>query len=185
MIFEFWFLNLIKGGVSSIFRYIRINYRIKADKIRLIGPEGEQLGIASVEQGVKQAQEKGLDLVEVAPQAKPPVCRIMDYSKFKYEQEKKEKLAKKHQKKVHLKEIKLRPKIEEHDYQVKLKAVSRFLTRGDKVKVTLTFRGREMAHQELGRRVIDRIIKDSNQVGQVEKGPITEGRFVNLILVPK
>jgi len=143
------------------------------------------LGITSVEEGLRQAQEKGLDLVEVANQAKPPVCRIMDYSRYKYEQEKKEKLAKKHQKKVHLKEIKLRPKIEEHDYQVKLKQLQRFLTRGDKVKVTLAFRGREMRHQELGRRVLDKFIKDSSHIGQVEKDPVTEGRFVNAVLAPK
>ena len=126
-----------------------------------------------------------MDLVEVAPGVTPAVCRIMDYSRYKYEQEKKEKLAKKQQKKVHLKEIKLRPKIEEHDYQVKFKHVERFLTRGDKVKVTLMFRGREMSHQELGRRVIDRFIKDLANIGQVEKGPITEGRFINVILAPK
>ncbi len=126
-----------------------------------------------------------MDLVEVAPQALPPVCRIMDYSKYKYEQEKKEKLAKKHQKKMRLKEMKLRPKIEEHDYQVKIKHVERFLTRGDKVKVTLTFRGREMAHQELGRRVIDRFIKDLANIGQVEIGPITVGRFINIVLAPR
>ncbi len=124
-------------------------------------------------------------MVEVAPTAKPPVCRIMDYSRYKYEQEKKEKQAKKHQKKTRLKEMKLRPKIEEHDYQVKLKAVERFLVRGDKVKVSLMFRGREMAHQELGRCVVDRFIKDLGTVSQVEKGPITEGRFVNLVLAPK
>lgn len=143
------------------------------------------MGITSVEEGLRQAQEKGLDLVEVAPQAKPAVCRIMDYSRYKYEQEKKEKLAKKHQKKVHLKEIKLRPKIEEHDYQVKLKQLQRFLSRGDKVKVTLAFRGREMRHQELGRRVLDKFIKDSSHIGQVEREPVTEGRFVNAILAAK
>lgn len=109
----------------------------------------------------------------------------MDYSRYKYEQEKKEKLAKKHQKKMHLKELKLRPKIEEHDYQVKLRSLERFLTRGDKVKITLVFRGREMSHQELGRRLIDRVIKDATQIGQVEKGPIAEGRFINLVLAPK
>ena len=143
------------------------------------------MGVTSVAEGVARAEASGLDLVEVAASARPPVCRIMDYSKYKYEQEKKEKLAKKHQKKVHLKEIKLRPKIEEHDYQVKLKAAEKFLTRGDKVKVTLMFRGREMTHQELGRRLIDKFIKDSANAGQVEKGPITEGRFINLILAPK
>lgn len=141
--------------------------------------------MVTVEEGIRRAQEKGLDLVEVAPQAKPPVCRIMDFSRYKYEQEKKEKRAKKQQKRVHLKEIKLRPKIEEHDYQVKLKNLERFLTRGDKVKVTLMFRGREMAHQELGRRVVDRFVKDATNIGQLEKGPITEGRFINLILAPK
>ncbi len=126
-----------------------------------------------------------MDLVEVAHQAKPAVCRIMDYSRYKYEQEKKEKLAKKHQKKTHLKEIKLRPKIEEHDYQVKLKNLERFITRGDKVKVTLMFRGREMRHQELGRYLFDRFIKDSSHIGQLEKDPVAEGRFINAILAPK
>lgn len=126
-----------------------------------------------------------MDLVEVAPQAKPSVCRIMDYSKYKYEQEKKEKLAKKHQKKIRVKEIKLGPKIEEHDYQVKLKHTERFLSRGDKVKVTLRFRGREMAHQEMGRRLVDKFIKDVASVGQVERGPITEGRFINTVFAPK
>jgi translation initiation factor IF-3 len=143
------------------------------------------LGVTTVEEGLSQAETSGLDLVEVAPQAKPSVCRIMDYSKYKYDQEKKEKQAKKHQKKTRLKEIKVRPKIEEHDYQVKLKHAERFLTRGDKVKVTLRFRGREMAHQELGRRVMDRVIKDIAAIGQVERGPITEGRLILLILAPK
>jgi translation initiation factor IF-3 len=141
--------------------------------------------VTSAEEGLRQAQASGLDLVEVASQTTPPVCRIMDYSKYKYEQEKKEKQAKKHQKKIRLKEIKIRPKIEEHDYQVKLKSLERFLTRGDKVKVTLTFRGREMRHQELGRRVLDRFIKDSTGIGQVEKEPVTEGRFVNMVFAPK
>ncbi|MBN3037848.1 MAG: translation initiation factor IF-3 [Candidatus Omnitrophica bacterium] len=168
-----------------MFKDIRVNARIRAEKIRLIGDNGEQLGIASAEDALKRAEELGLDLVEVAPTAKPPVCRIMDYSKYKYEQEKKEKQAKKHQKKVHIKEIKLRPKIGEHDYQVKLRYLQRFLSRGDKVKVTLSFRGREMAHQELGRRVLDRFVKDITNVGQVEKGPITEGRFINLVVAPK
>lgn len=124
-------------------------------------------------------------MVEVAPKATPPVCRIMDYSKYKYDQEKKEKIAKKHQKRVRLKEIKLRPKIEEHDYQVKLRNLGRFLIRGDKVKITLTFRGREMTHQELGRRLLDRFIKDISNLGQVERGPIAEGRFINMVIVPK
>ena len=138
-----------------------------------------------MQEGLQKAQESALDLVEVAPQVKPPVCRIMDYSKYKYDQEKKEKLAKKHQKKSKLKEIKLRPKIEEHDYQVKLKQLEKFLGRGDKVKITLAFRGREMAHQELGKKVVDRVIKDMAPFGVVEKGPISEGRFINLIVITK
>lgn len=140
-----------------------------------------------MEEGLKQAELAGLDMVEVAPQTSPPVCRIMDYSKYKYDQEKKEKSAKKHQKKIRLKEIKLRPKIEENDYQVKLKQAERFLTRGDNVKVTMAFRGREMAHQELGRRIVERFMKDvaAVNVGLVEKGPLTEGRFINLFFVPK
>jgi translation initiation factor IF-3 len=169
----------------NIFKGTRINHKIKAEKIRLIGQNGEQLGITSVAEGLRQAEISGLDLVEVAQKANPPVCRIMDYSKYKYEQEKKEKLAKKHQKKVRIKEIKLRPKIEEHDYQVKLRNLERFLGRGDKVKVTLMFRGREMRHQELGRRVIDRFIKDVANMGQLERGPITEGRFINMVIAPK
>ena len=151
----------------------------------MIGDSGEQLGVCDVQEGLRRAEASGLDLVEVAAQVNPPVCRIMDYSKYKYEQEKKEKLAKKHQKRMRLKEIKLRPKIEEHDYLVKLRNLERFLGRGDKVKVSLMFRGREMAHQELGRRLIERLIKDSTHLGQVEKGPITEGRFINLVVAPK
>ncbi|MCQ9207886.1 MAG: translation initiation factor IF-3 [Omnitrophica bacterium] len=168
-----------------MFKGIRVNNRIRAEKIRLIGENGEQLGVVSSAEALQRAQASSLDLVEVAPQVKPPVCRIMDYSKYKYDQEKKRKLAKKHQKKMRLKEIKIRPKIEEHDYQVKRRNLERFLSRGDKVKVTLAFRGREMAHQELGRRILDRFVKDTANIGQVEKGPVTEGRFINLILGPK
>ena len=174
-----------QGRWKEIFKNIRVNRRIRAEKIRLIGENGEQLGVTSVQEGLQRAEASGLDLVEVAPQALPPVCRVMDFSKYKYDQEKKEKLAKKHQKKTRLKVIKLRPKIEEHDYQVKLRHLERFLSRGDKVKVTLMFRGREMAHQELGRRVLDRFIKDVVSVGQVEKGPITEGRYINTVFAPK
>lgn len=136
-------------------------------------------------EAITRAEETGLDVVEVASTAKPPVCRIMDYSKYKYEQEKKEKQAKKHQKRVHIKEIKLRPKIGEHDYQVKLKHLERFLSHGDKVKVTLMFRGREMAHQELGRKVVDKLVKDASALGQIEKEPVAEGRFINAVIAPK
>lgn len=131
------------------------------------------------------AREKGLDLVEVAPTAKPPVCRIMNYGKYKYDQTKKEKDARKKQRVVEIKEIKIRPKIEEHDYQVKLQSAHRFLGHGDKVKVTLGFRGREMAHIDFGRRVFDRLIKDLEGVGQIEKPPHQEGRNLITVIAPK
>jgi len=151
----------------------------------VIGADGEQLGVMAPEDGFKLAQQAGLDLVEVAPQAKPPVCRIMDFSKYKYEQEKKEKEAKKKQHAIHIKEIRLKPKIGDHDYQVKLGFVKKFLERGDKVKVTLIFRGREMAHMELGTRILDRLKGDIVEVGQVEKAPLREGRAIIMIVGPK
>ena len=125
-----------------------------------------------------------LDLVEVAPQAQPPVCRIMDFSKFKYEQEKKERQAKKHQTFIKMKEIRVKPKIEEHDYQVKLKKLHTFLDKGNKVKINLFYRGREMSHQELGRRIVDRFILDSQEKGILEKPPGREGRVLSLVIAP-
>lgn len=151
----------------------------------VIGANGEQLGTMAPEQGLKLAQEAGLDLVEVAPQAKPPVCRIMDFSKYKYEQEKKAKEAKKKQHAIHIKEIRLKPKIGDHDYQVKLGFIKKFLERGDKVKVTLLFRGREMAHPELGRKVLERLSGDIAQVGEIEKPPLQEGRAIVMVVAPK
>ena len=151
----------------------------------VIGADGEQLGVMAPEEGLKLAQQAELDLVEVAPQAKPPVCRIMDFSKYKYEQEKKEKEAKKKQHATHIKEIRLKPKIGDHDYQVKLGFVKKFLERGDKVKVTLLFRGREMAHMELGTRILERLKADIIEVGQVEKAPLREGRAIIMIVGPK
>ena len=126
-----------------------------------------------------------LDLVEVAPQVKPPVCRIMDFSKYKYDQEKREREAKKHQKTMHLKEIRVKPNIEEHDYDIKLKHLIEFLKKGDKVKVTLMFRGREMAHRDIGRRVVDRFATDTQGVGVVEHGPVFEGRMITMVIAPK
>ena len=131
------------------------------------------------------AREEGLDLVEVAPQANPPVCRIMDYSKFKYEQSKREKEAKKKQKVFHVKEIRCKPKIEEHDYQVKLNHAEKFLEKGDKVKISLMFKGREMAHPELGKKIIDRFVEDLGERCVIEKGPVLEGRFINVFVSPK
>ena len=150
----------------------------------MIGDTGEQLGVLPVFEGVRLARERGLDLVEVAPQSVPPVCRIMDFSKFKYELSKREREAKKRQHIMHLKEIKFKPHIDEHDYQVKVSAVRKFLERGDKTKITMVFRGREMAHMDLGRRVIDRIMKDLSDISAVEKNPMVEGRFMTMVMNP-
>lgn len=151
----------------------------------VIGATSEQLGVMAPEEGLKLAQQAGLDLVEVAPMAKPPVCRIMDFSKYKYEQEKKEKEARKKQHAIHIKEIRLKPKIGDHDYLVKLSFIKKFLERGDKVKVTLLFRGREMAHPELGTRVLERLKADIIEVAQIEKPPLREGRAVIMVVAPK
>ncbi|MCX5687709.1 MAG: translation initiation factor IF-3 [Candidatus Omnitrophica bacterium] len=164
--------------VVCISKDLRINQRIRVKEVRLIGPEGEQMGIVNTQDALQKAEESGLDLVEVAGQTAPPVCRIMDYSKYKYEQEKKEKEARKHQKTIHLKEIKMKPNIEEHDYQVKLHHLKRFLERGDKAKLTMIFRGREMSHMSIGKKIMDRVISDLNEVGEVEKGPMMEGRSI-------
>ena len=164
---------------------VRINERIRVREVRVIGENGEQIGIIPTGDGLRMAREKNLDLVEVAPKASPPVCRIMDFSKYKYEQEKKERLARKKQKVIHLKEMRLKPNIEEHDYQTKLRHLKRFLTRGDKAKVTLMFRGREMAHVDAGRGLMDRLMKDLSDVAEVEKQPSLEGRFMTMVMTPK
>ncbi|OGX56099.1 MAG: translation initiation factor IF-3, partial [Omnitrophica WOR_2 bacterium RIFOXYC2_FULL_43_9] len=153
----------------TIQKFIRVNERIRAPQVRLIGPEGEQLGIVALQKALAMTEQYELDLVEVAPNAAPPVCRILDFSKFKYEEEKKERQSKKRQHQVHLKEIRVKPNIEEHDYQVKLKRLITILQKKDKVKVGMFFRGREMSHQELGRRILDRFIAESTQYGIVEK----------------
>ncbi|MCX5665746.1 MAG: translation initiation factor IF-3, partial [Candidatus Omnitrophica bacterium] len=139
----------------------------------------------SVQDGVKNAEAAGLDLVEIAPTANPPVCRIMDHSRFKYEQEKKEKEARKKQKVVHIKEIRLGPKIGEHDYQFKVNHLIEFLKKGDKVKVTMIFRGREMAHVDLGRKILEKLSSDISGVGEIEEQPRMEGRFINMIIRAK
>ena len=146
---------------------------------------GEQLGIVSVKNGLDLANKYELDLVEVAPQTKPPVCRIMDFSKYKYEQEKREREAKKHQKHFQIKEIRVKPNIEEHDYGIKLRHLLEFIKEGDKVKVTLMFRGREMAHRDIGRKIIDRFIADTKETSAVEYGPLLEGRFITMVIAPK
>lgn len=176
---------IFEKEVVDIQRFVRVNERIRAPQVRLIGAQGEQLGIVSLQKALELADQYELDLVEVAPSASPPVCRILDFTKFKYEEEKKERLSKKRQHQVHLKEIRVKPNIEEHDYQVKLKQLNNFLQKKDKVKVSLFFRGREMAHQELGRRILDRLLAESAHYGNVEKPPILEGRTISMIIGPK
>lgn len=168
----------------AIKKYIRTNERIRAKEVRLIDHEGKQLGVFPVFKANELAKQNELDLVEVAPEAKPPVCKIMDFAKYKYEEEKKERLAKKHQHQTQLKEIRLRPHIEEHDYQVKFKQLDNFLKQKHKVKVSMRFRGREMAHVDLGREIIDRIIKDVGEKGQIEKSPSFEGRIISMVVGP-
>ena len=162
---------------------LRINEKIRAKTIRLIGSEGQQLGVMSKKEGLELAEKESLDLVEVAPGADPPVCRIIDYGKFKYAQGKKEKSGKK--KSSGMKEVKLRPNIGDHDYDFKVKNLCKFLKDGNQVKVTVMFRGREMRYVELGRKLLDRIIKDSEELGKITKQPKLEGRNMILVLIPK
>ena len=169
----------------AIKKFIRINERNSVSQVRLIGPEGNQLGIVPIQKAREIAVQHDLDLVEVAPQASPPVCRIIDFSKFKYDQEKKEREAKKHQKQGHLKEIRLKPNIDNHDYQTQVKQAITFLKKKDKVKVTLFFRGRQMEHMDLGRKILDRFIVDTQNDGHLEKQPVLEGRIMLLTIAPK
>ena len=162
----------------------RLNDEITVPEIRLQGLEGEQLGIVNIRAALQMAEEAGVDLVEIAPTAKPPVCRIMDYGKFKYQEAKRAHEAKLKQKQVQVKEVKLRPGTDENDYQIKLRNMTRFLDDGDKVKVTLRFRGREMAHQEFGMRQLERIKADLDEVGQVEQMPKMEGRQMIMVIAP-
>jgi translation initiation factor IF-3 len=167
-----------------IVRDQRTNRRIRAREVRVVGSAGEQLGVLSIEAALERAQTEGLDLVEVNPMAKPPVCKIMDYGKFKYEEKKKASEAKKKQVVVHLKEVKLRPKTEEHDYEFKVRNVKRFLEEGNKAKVTIVFRGREITHKELGSAILDDVNKDLKEVAVVEQAPRMEGRQMFMILAP-
>ncbi|WP_119328654.1 translation initiation factor IF-3 [Cysteiniphilum halobium] len=162
-----------------------INENIRAKEVRLIGPEGEQIGVVSLRQALTQAEEHGMDLVEIAAQAEPPVCRIMDYGKFLFEQGKKKAAAKKKQKQMQVKEIKIRPGTDVGDYQVKLRNLIKFLESGDKVKITVRFRGREMAHQELGVDMLKRLEADLDEYGVVEHRPKMEGRQMVMVLGPK
>jgi translation initiation factor IF-3 len=162
----------------------RINEAIRVPKVRLIDSDGAQIGVRNREEALDYAWGKNLDLVEVAPDANPPVCRVMDYSKYKYEQEQKQKLARKHQSTITIKEIKLRPKIDPHDYQTKKGHVVRFLKNRDKVKVTIMFRGREMTHPERGRTLLLRLADDVKELGIIESEPLQDGRNMVMMLAP-
>jgi translation initiation factor IF-3 len=164
---------------------VRTNEGIRVPEIRLIGEDGSQVGVVQTREGLRLAQEAGLDLVEVAPEAVPPVCRIMDVGKYLYSLSKKEKETRKKQKTIAVKEIKISPKIEEHDYQTKLRSARAFLERGDKVKLTLFFRGREITHAEIGKQLIERFLEDISDVGVVERNEGMEGNAIHLYLMPQ
>lgn len=172
---------------QDISREHQINDEIRAREVRLVGPGGEQIGIKPLREALQMAIDMNMDLVNVAPQAKPPVCRIMDYGKFRYEQQKKEKEARKNQKIVDLKEVWFRANIEEHDYQTKLRNVVKFLKDGDKVKASVRFRGREITHAEIGQRILDRLAKEEAvaELCNIERMPKLEGRSMIMILAPK
>ncbi|MBO9340600.1 MAG: translation initiation factor IF-3 [Roseiflexus sp.] len=163
---------------------LRINNRIRAREVRLIDENGAQVGIVSIRDALSMAEERGLDLVEVAPNAVPPVCRILDYGKFRYEQSKKEREARKNQKQVEVKQIRLEPKTNEHDLEVKAKQARRFLLEGDKVKFNLRFRGREIFHQEIGLEMLERMAEELRDISIVEQRPTMEGRVLTLLLAP-
>jgi translation initiation factor IF-3 len=163
----------------------RVNREIDVRSIRLVGADGEMIGVVTLREGLTMAEEAGLDLVEVSPNADPPVCKILDFGKFKYEDQKKKNAARKKQKVIEVKEIKLRPNIDDHDYGVKMRAMRSFLEEGDKVKVTLRFRGRELAHQDLGMKVLERVRDDLEDLGKVEQIPKMEGRQMVMVIAPR
>lgn len=170
--------------MSTIYIRARVNEAIRAANVRLIAADGSQLGIKTKDEALKIARDGGLDLVEVAPQADPPVCRIMDYGKYKYEQEQKAKRARKHQSSTVVKEIKMRPKIDNHDFEVKEKHVRRFLEHGARVKITIMFRGRELTHPEIGKELLSRLAEEVKDLGKVELSPKLDGRDMIMVLIP-
>lgn len=173
------------GGESAITKDFRINEEIRAREVRVVDSEGNQLGIMSGRDALRLAEEKQQDLVEIAPAAKPPVCRIMDFGKYKYEQSKREKEARKKQKIISVKEIKMRPNIEDHDFEVKAKNAVRFLKDGDKVKATVIFRGREIVHTQIGQQLLKRLAEDLKELSNIERVPKLEGKNMIMILAPK
>ncbi|MCB1310537.1 MAG: translation initiation factor IF-3 [Sedimentitalea sp.] len=162
----------------------RVNDKIRSPEIRLIGADGENVGVVSPARGLELAEQAGLDLVEISPNATPPVCKIMDFGKFKYETQKREAEARKKQKIIEIKEVKFRPNTDTNDYNVKMRNVFKFLDNGDKVKITLRFRGREMAHQNLGRELLERVAEDTKDVGRIENFPKMEGRQMVMLIGP-
>ncbi|MBD3264878.1 MAG: translation initiation factor IF-3 [Candidatus Omnitrophica bacterium] len=166
-------------------KYVRVNERITAKTLRVIGPEGEQLGVFPRDIALKKAEDFDMDLVEVAPQANPPVCRVIDFAKYKYDQKKRERELKKHQKQSQLKEVRISPRIDNHDYEVKLKRIKEFLEKKHKVRVRMWFKGREITHKEIGSRLIDKLLKDIDKVGRVDREPHMLGKTMVLILSPR
>lgn len=163
----------------------RVNEDIRTPKVRLVDDTGDMVGVVNVEEALERAADVGLDLVEISPNADPPVCKILDYGKFKYEAQKKRNEARKKQRIIEVKEIKMRPNIDEHDYEVKMRSMRRFLGDGDKVKVTLRFRGRELAHQDIGMRVLQRVQDDLEELAKVEAFPKMEGRQMVMVVAPR
>ena len=162
-----------------------MNYEINVPQVRLVGPDGEMIGVVSAREAMSRAEETGFDIVEISPNADPPVCKLLDFGKFKYEQQKKKNEARKKQKIIEVKEIKLRPNIDDHDYDVKMRAATGFLDEGDKVKVTMRFRGREMMHQDLGMNVLMRVKEQLDPLAKVEQTPQLEGRQMTMVLAPR
>lgn len=178
-------LTNIRSVIIAQEREARINGEINVKEVRLISSSGEQLGVVGIKEALAMAEEQEVDLVEISPTAKPPVCKLMDFGKFKYEQSKKRDEAKKKQKQVQIKEIKFRPGTDEGDYQIKMRSIGRFLADGDKVKITLRFRGREMAHQQLGAQLLERIKEELLETATVESFPKMEGRQMVMMIAPK
>jgi translation initiation factor IF-3 len=182
-----FFVSFLGGAptIQDSTKRVRVNRQIRISPVRVIAPDGSQLGILDVDVALARAQEEGLDLVEVAPMARPPVVRIMDYGKFKFEQAKQARLAKKKQHVILLKEVKYRPGIDDHDFDTKTRHARRFLDEGNKVKVTMMFRGRQVAHPELGKEVLDRVANELADIGKIETDAKLEGKNMTMILAPK
>lgn len=163
----------------------RANEDIRVPQVRLIGADGSLIGVVTIQAALSAAEESGLDLVEISPNADPPVCKLLDYGKFKYEAQKKANEARKRQKTIDVKEIKMRPNIDDHDYEVKMRAMAKFIGEGDKVKFTIRFRGRELAHPEIGRKLLDRIREEAEELAKIESMAKMEGRQMIMVMAPK